>query len=264
MMMKAWLNGINLGFELLGSVQTPIVLIHGFGLDRSIWREMTRMYMAEQRVILVDMRGHGESDAPQSQYAMSQMAEDVVRLLDFLEVDQAIICGHSMGGYVSLAFAEQFPYRLAGLGLITTRADADTEEKKAGRYQLVESVKQLGCKALADSLAPRLSKDQDVVEKSYRLLNQTDPQGIIGSALGMANREDHTDLLSQIAVPALVVAGAEDQIMDIGVAEKMAALLPNREFLLIPNAGHMPMWEEPQTLADGLLMLINRVELRIM
>jgi pimeloyl-ACP methyl ester carboxylesterase len=258
--MKAIINQIKMGFETLGWKQTPLVLIHGFGLDRSIWREMVRQYMVDQMVILPDMRGHGESDTPGTIATMSQMAEDVVDLLDYLGIERAIICGHSMGGYVSLAFVEQNPERMAGLVLITTRADSDSDEKKVGRYQLVEYVKEKGSVALAETLAPRLSKDKKVIETSYRLINQANPQGIIAAALGMAERRDYSYLLKKIDCPALVVAGEEDQIIPMEMTEAMVKQLKEGTLLKVTDAGHMPMLENPKLLAEGLLAFINRVE----
>jgi pimeloyl-ACP methyl ester carboxylesterase len=257
--MKVIVKGITLGFELLGQGKMPLVLIHGFGLDRSIWVEMVQKYLSDQFVLLPDVRGHGESEVNNDPISISLWVEDLVRLLDYLQIEKVVVCGHSMGGYIALAFAEQFPERLAGLGLITSRADADSEEQKAGRYRLVESVKEKGSKALAESLAPKLSKDPNVINHSYRLITQTSSQGIISAALAMADRPNRTELLAKIILPALVVAGAEDQIIDLDKAEKMAGLLPKGELLIIPDAGHMPMLEKPETLSGDLLTLILRV-----
>lgn len=246
------IHDINIGYEQLGQGKAPLVLIHGFGLDRTIWRAMAEQYLADYRVILPDVRGHGESDAPEGSYPMSLLASDLAGLLDLLEIEQAVVCGHSMGGYIALAFAAQFPDRLAGLGLITTRAEADSPQKRAGRYELVEAVRERGSMALAETLAPRLSRDAELVRRAYEMIAATSPQGIIGAALGMAERPDRTALLSELNVPGLVVAGREDQIINLEAARKMAERLPMGEFRLIDGAGHLPMWEEPEMLGSVL------------
>jgi pimeloyl-ACP methyl ester carboxylesterase len=251
--MKSRINGITLAYDLLGEAGPPLVLIHGFGLNRGIWRDMATHYLADYQVILPDVRGHGESDAPEGAYPMALLTDDLVGLLDHLEIEQAVVCGHSMGGYIALAFAAQHPERLAGLGLITSRAEADSAEKKEGRVRLAETVQEQGSSALAETLAPRLSHDPAVVKRAYDLIAATPPAGISGAALGMAERPDRTALLDQLDVPTLVVAGEEDQIVPLAYARHLAESLTKGRLIEIPGAGHMPMLEQPQLLADALV-----------
>jgi 3-oxoadipate enol-lactonase len=258
--MKASINGIKFGYEILGQGGVPVVLIHGFGLNRKIWIPMAAEYLCNHKVILPDLRGHGESDAPEGPSSMSTLAEDLVNLLAYLGIKQALVCGHSMGGYVTLAFASQYPQWLSGMGLITTRAEADTEEGRAGRYQMVEKVQKQGAAPLADSLAPHLTKNEDLVREMHAMLVEASPAGIISALEGMAARPDRSKLLPEIAVPALVVAGVQDQIIDLGDAKDMADALPDGSFLAIPDAGHLPMLESPEALGKGLLTLIHQVE----
>lgn len=257
--MKIEINGIRMGYQVIGGTGLPIVLIHGFGLNRSIWKELVNEYLNGYHVILPDIRGHGESEATEGVYSMAGLAEDIVALLDLLNVEKAIICGHSMGGYIALAFAQKYPERLAGLGLITTHAAADSAEKRGDRYQMVEDVRKAGAFVLAESLAPKLTMDEAIIKKMYQILSETDPVGIIGVLRGMAERPARMDLLPEIDVPALVVAGSEDQIIEIDVARKMAESLPQGKFMLIEGAGHMPMIETPGILGEGLIWLFSQV-----
>ena len=258
--MKANINGIQFGYEVFGQGGAPIVLIHGFGLNRKIWIPMAAEHLSSHKVILPDLRGHGESDVFEGTSLMSTLAEDLVNLLEYMGVKKAIVCGHSMGGYVTLAFARHYPQRLSGMGLITTRAEADTEEGRAGRYEMVEKVQKQGAAPLADSLAPRLTKDESLVREMRAMLAEASPAGIISALKGMAARPDRSNMLPEIAVPALVVAGVQDQIIDLGDAKEMADALPDGSFLPIPEVGHLPMLESPEALGKGLLTLIRRVE----
>ncbi len=258
--MKTNVNGMEMAYEILGQTGYPIVLIHGFALDHRIWLEMGSKHLRNHRVILPDMRGHGESDTPNGAYPMVLMAQDLAHLLDYLQVNKAIVCGHSMGGYVALAFAAKYPERLAGLGLITTRAHADTDEKREGRYQMIEKVRERGSIAIAEALAPRLSHDEEIMRQTKEMIVNTSPQGIIGALQGMAERPNRLDLLPEIEVPSLVVAGKDDQIIDLPDAREMADALPHAEFLPIYGAGHMPMKEKPVVLAEGLNNLVKRVK----
>jgi pimeloyl-ACP methyl ester carboxylesterase len=257
--MKAVINGLNLGYDVFGQSGPPLVLIHGFGLDRSIWREMVFEFISDQHVILIDVRGHGESDAPSGPYLIEELADDLAGLLAFLQIDKAIVCGHSMGGYISLAFADLYPQGLLGLGLITTNAKADSDVKKKSRYTLIEQVKVHGSGELAKSLAPRLSQNETIIKRAHALIKNTSPTGIIGSAYAMAERPDRMALVQKLALPAFVAAGEEDQIADLADTMKLADAFSNGRFLTIPNAGHMPMWENPACLAEGILDLIKRV-----
>jgi len=250
---------VHLAYEFRGRVTPPVVLLHGFAMNRSIWVDMAASHLGDQRVILPDLRGHGESDAPEGTYSMSLLAADLAYLLDDLGIEQAVVCGHSMGGYVALAFAKHYPQRLAGLGLITTNAQADPEDKRSGRLALIEQVRKQGSVAVAESLAPRLSNDPSVVDQAQQMIGAADPQGLIGALAGMAERPDRTDLLPQLTVPALVVAGEVDQITDFAAAKAMAEALPQGRFLSIPGVGHLPMTEAPAVLGDGLRSLLGWV-----
>jgi pimeloyl-ACP methyl ester carboxylesterase len=258
-MMNAKINGIKLGFDVTGQNSPALLLMHGFGLDRSIWYELVEKHLGDQQVVLPDLRGHGESDAPLGPYDMSFLAQDMEGLLESLGIEQAIVCGHSMGGYVALAFAELFPAKLAGLGLITTNAKADSAEKRAGRYALVDDICRMGSIAVAESLAPRLSRNPAVIRQAHELICQCDPAGLIGSLQGMAVRPDRSTLLPEINVPALVVAGEEDLITRLESAEGMASALPMGAFTSLPGVGHMPMVEDASGLAEALRTLIKRV-----
>lgn len=258
--MKAKINGIQMGYDDIGEEGKPIVLIHGFGLNRGIWKEMVETNLRPHRIIMPDVRGHGESEAPEGAYPMMLLAEDILNLLDFLQIDEAAVCGHSMGGYITLAFADRYPERLSGLGLITTRAEADSAEKKADRYQMVEKVKEDGAIVLAESLAPKLTKDEHVYQQSYKMLSNTDPMGIVGVLQGMAERPDRRNLLTKIRVPSLVIAGDQDQIIEVEDARQMAQSIPNSRFHLVSGAGHMTMLEKPEDTANGLNWLISQMD----
>ncbi len=254
------INGIRMGYEDTGHVGHPIVLIHGLGLDRSIWREVADTYLSRQRVIIPDVRGHGESEATEGVYSMTLLAEDIMKLLNFLNIEKAVICGHSMGGYITLAFAEKFPERLSGIGLITSRAEADSENQQAARYQMVEAVRAKGAVVLAESLSTKLTTDEEILMRTYEILSNMDPTGIIGVLQGMAERPDRRKLLPKIQVPTLVVAGDQDQIINVEDARQMAMALPNGKFHLVSGAGHMPMLEKPESLAKGLDWLVSQIE----
>ena len=260
--MKVDINGHGLNYEVQGQSGTPIVLIHGYGLDHSIWFELAKKYLQNYRVIMPDVRGHGASDSSGQNFSMVDLCDDLYHLLEFLGIQQAVICGHSMGGYITLAFAEKYPDSVIGLGLVTSHAWADPPEKAAARYALVEAVRKNGAIALADSMVSFLTKDENLVKKIHPMVLATPTSGIIGAAKAMAERPDRFELLKGFQKPALIAAGEEDQIVPMTKAIKMAEALPQGILLSISGAGHLPMLEKPDMLGEGLAELMSRVENR--
>ena len=185
-------------------VGRPVVLIHGYPFNRSLWNEQLTALSASYRVIVPDLRGFGESDASPGPATMNRMAQDVAALLDHLEITRAVIGGLSMGGYVALAFYKQFPSRVRALILADTRAQADTEEAKQTRAQQAEKALAEGMAGIADAMLPKLltpetvSKRPEIVKRVRDMMLKTKPEGTAAALLGMAAREDQTDLLSNI------------------------------------------------------------------
>ncbi len=258
--MKRKINGTDLAFEQQEGNGVPLVLLHGFAMNRSIWQEMISNYLPSVPIISLDTRGHGESESTQGEYSMELLAADLEGLLRSLNIGKAIVCGHSMGGYIALAFAEQFPDRLAGLGLITTNAAADDDSKRAARYAQIEDIRKRGSIAVADSLAPRLSHNPTIIAWAHDMIIDTNPLGLIGSLSGMAERSDRSALLPGIEVPTVVIAGESDQITDYDASKTMAKALPQGTFIGLNNSGHLPMMETPKTLAGALLSLSKQVQ----
>jgi len=228
---------------------TPVVLLHGFPLASAIWSEQ-QCLGDRYRVITPDLRGHGQSPAPEGVYEMEDMARDVLALLDSLAIEKAVILGHSMGGYVTLAAWKLAPERFLGLGLVASQAAADTEEGRQGRRKLAEKVSAEGNAAVAAAMLPRLfapdlEADSPLVDQARKMILGTPRAGILGALNGMAVRENVTALLTTIGVPALILAGDKDQIIPPVKAEAMAAAIPKSTLAMIANAGHMPILERP-------------------
>jgi 3-oxoadipate enol-lactonase len=237
----------------------PVVLLHGFPLDHTIWEPLVPLLTGKARLILPDLRGHGRSPMPEGIYSMRLLAEDVLSLMNTLKIERAILVGHSMGGYASLAFAQAYPHRLAGLGLVCTQAGADAPERRQARYQTAEEVGRKGVKVVAENMAPRLTRNPDLVQPLQKLIMQNKPKGIIASLKGMAERPDALGWLSAISIPSVVVAGEGDVFISLERAQTMAQLLGKAWIVELPGVGHMPMLEAPQATADALNQLIEMV-----
>jgi 3-oxoadipate enol-lactonase len=188
------------------------------------------------------------------------MAADINNLMDSLKIKKAILVGHSMGGYVSLAFVKNYPDRLGGLGLVATQAAADSPEKRQVRLDSIQQVKSDGVAPIVESMLSRLTSRSNLYPVLRNIMVATPRQGVIGTLEGIADREDSTPRLKNIRVPTLIIAGIEDMIIALDRAEEMARLIPNAWLVKIPGAGHMPMMETPDSMVNPLLELIETVK----
>ena len=243
----------------------PVVLLHGYPFNRTLWNEQVAALSNSYRVITPDLRGHGESDASAGASTMNRMAQDVAELLDHLEISRAVIGGLSMGGYVALAFYKQFPSRVRALMLADTRAQADTEEGKQTRHQQAEKALAEGMAGIADAMLPKLltpdtvSKHPEVVKRVRDMMLKTKPEGAAGALLGMAERDDQTSLLSQISCPTLILVGQEDPITPVQDSEKMHREIEGSRLVVIENASHVSNLERTEQFNEELLRFLNQL-----
>jgi 3-oxoadipate enol-lactonase len=241
----------------------PVVLIHGYPFNRSLWNEQVAALSSSYRVIVPDLRGFGETDASEGPATMNRMALDVAQLLDHLDVSQVAVGGLSMGGYVALAFYKQFPARVRALILADTRAQADTEEAKRTRAQQAEKALAEGMAGMADAMLPKLltpetvSKRPEIVKRVRDMMLKTKPEGAAAALQGMAERDDQTPLLPNISVPALILVGAEDALTPVADSEKMQQSIPGSRLVVLENAGHVSNLERTEQFNDALLSFLR-------
>ena len=244
-------------------VGRPVVLIHGYPFNRSLWNEQVAALSTSYRVIVPDLRGFGESDATPGPATMNRMAQDVAELMEHLEITRADIGGLSMGGYVALAFYKQFPSRVRALILADTRAQADSEEAKQTRAQQAEKALSEGMAGIADAMLPKLltpetvSKRPEVVKRVRDMMLKTKPEGAASALLGMAEREDQTDLLSRITSKTLIVVGAEDAITPVADSEKMHNAIAGSRLVVLENAGHVSNLEQTEKFNEALMEFLR-------
>ena len=153
--MKTPINGIHLAYSDQGR-GTTLVFIHAFPLSRAMWDPQVQVFAKEYRVITVDLRGHGESDAPLWHYTLDQFTDDLNALLSHLSLSQAVFIGLSMGGYILMAFSRKYPEKVKAVVFADTRAHADTEEGQAGRFEMAQNAYKDGPEAIADLMLPKL------------------------------------------------------------------------------------------------------------
>lgn len=245
---------------------TGLLLIHGYPLNQRMWQTQLEGLADVAQVIAPDLRGHGHSDPVAGIYTMDILAEDCAALLDHLKITQpVVVCGLSMGGYVAMAFCRLYPHRLAGLILTATRAGADSPEARVNREKSADLVLTDGVSSITTGMLGRVmspktyQNNPKLVAEVLALMEMTSVEGVRGALMGMKERPDSHMTLMNVKVPALVIHGADDQIVSLQDAISMKAALPKAQLVVIPNAGHLPNLEQParfnQVIRDFLSIL---------
>src|SRR5947209_5195775 len=251
--MRASVNGTNIAYDDHGIGQ-PLLFLHAFPLNRSMWSGelMALLQDGRFRLVALDWRGFGESDTTVGISTMEQFADDVAGLMDELGMQDAILCGLSMGGYATFAFLRKYPQRVYGLILADTRPGADTPEAQANRENVAQIAETQGTGAIADLQVPRLLSEYtrqhhpEVEIRVRQMIEAATVQGIAAASRGMARRADSTDLLASIACPTLVIVGEQDALTPPSVAQEYAAKIPGAQLVVISNAGHLSNLEQPE------------------
>ena len=240
--------------KLKQSLNEPaIVLLHGFPFDRSMWRKQIDFLSANGfRAIAPDLRGLGENRFNGEIATMDDMARDVAALMDELRIDQAVICGLSMGSYVVFEFVRLFPSRVRALVLAGARAQGADEAERKSREEKAQDVLSSGIAPfveamLPDLLAPKtLAEKPAVVARVREMILRTDPRGAAAAQRGMAARRDYSGDLSDIKVPTLIIAGREDAVRKPDDAEFIHHGIRNSRLEVIDDAGHLMNMEQSE------------------
>jgi pimeloyl-ACP methyl ester carboxylesterase len=252
------INGYALAFNRSTSGSTnniPLLLIHGFPLDSACWNEVIPFLVHDFDVITVDLRGFGKSSRITTPYSISDMADDLVRLIDHLNIEKISIAGHSMGGYVALEFAKKYPEKIYGMGLISSQAKNDTPEKQVARQKQGNEIATNGIQKLVDSMPVLLSTDHRVQGIIRLIINSQNPFTLSNALNAMAAREDYSDFISQIKYPLVLIHGDADQVIPMERSREIADIVPSSIILILHGAGHMPPLEFAQKTAEGLKSL---------
>jgi 3-oxoadipate enol-lactonase len=263
---QAVISGATLSWREVGAGEDVLVLIHGFPFHSAIWRPQLDAPPAGWRVIAPDLRGFGGS-APLTgnRLPMDLFAQDVVSLLSHLGVGKAVFCGHSMGGYVTLAVVRRAARLVRGLVLSDTRATPDSAEAKQGRLKNAKHVHAHGTAALIDALVPRLLDAQTRAERPHveqelrTVMNAAPAPAVVAALLGMAERPDSTPQLRSISAPTQLVVGATDPITPPGDARLLARAIPGSQIEIIEKAAHFPSLEQPAAFNRVLVSFLDRL-----
>jgi pimeloyl-ACP methyl ester carboxylesterase len=243
----------------------PVLLLHPFPVNHEFWLPVAEALSSRYRLILPDLRGHGDSGAGDGPATMDKFAADLARIMDDAEVGRAPLVGVSIGGYALFEFWRKHRGRVAALGLFNTKAPADSSEARGGRLQAAAAVLERGTEPFFDSMIPCVfSKPTremrpDLVDGALRMMRKMSPQDVAQVQRGMAERPDSVDTLKTINVPTLLVTGENDTLTGANEAELMRRHIPRNEMRVIPRAGHYSAWEQPDEAGKLLRQFVDGI-----
>lgn len=238
-----------IAFDDIGS-GLPVVFLHAFPLNRTMWEPQVGALVAECRCIPIDCRGLGESAAAPP-YSMDRYADDVIGALDALQIERAVIVGLSMGAYIGFSIWRRHSGRVRAFVLADTRAVADTVEQVAKRRELIEIAEMHGSAGVANAQIAGLisastrDKRPDTYDAMHRMIAQAPVDGIVGAIEAMIERPDSTQTCRTIDVPTLIIVGEEDGVTPVADARAMAELIPGSRLEVLRQAGHLSNVERP-------------------
>jgi 3-oxoadipate enol-lactonase len=255
----AKVNGIKLYYEDTGSGDKTILLVHGFPLGRRLWEGQIEALRNAYRIVAPDLRGYGDSDAPDDidSYSLELYADDLASLLDELGIEKVVYVGLSMGGYLAFPFLRRYGDKVEALVLADARAEADPPEGVEKRSAQQEQIRSEGTGGLVEALPKALlsqttwDQKPDVVERAKALMKHPD-NGWLGSLQAMKTRPDSSDQLTSISVPTLIIVGEEDGITPPDAARKMHEHIGGSRLVVIPDAGHLSNLESPDAFNGAL------------
>jgi YbgC/YbaW family acyl-CoA thioester hydrolase len=250
-------NGVSLAVEIRGEGQA-VLLVHGYPYDHTMWAAQMAALEGYRR-IAPDLRGMGQSDAPDLGYSMATYAADLAALLDALGLDDIVLCGLSMGGYIAFEFLRTWRRRVRGLVLLDTRAEADSPEGKRARDAAAALARERGAAAIAEEMLPKsltpatLARSPEIAERVRAMMAASPVAGIVGALSAMRDRVDSTALLPTLGdIPTLIVVGELDEPTPPARAQAMAEAIPGSQLVVIPGAGHLSPVERGDQVTQAL------------
>jgi 3-oxoadipate enol-lactonase len=256
-----------ISYEIRGD-GPPVVLLHPFPCHREFWLPVAAALGSRYRLILPDLRGHGDSEIGEGPALMPKHARDVARVLDAAGIGKAAFVGCSIGGYILFEFWRRFRERVTSLALCDTRPQADTAEARANRLKAADAVLEQGTEPFIESMIPKLigrttvATRPDLVDGARAMMRKMSAEDISQVQRGMAERPDSVADLKTINVPTLIAIGEEDVLATVADGELMRQNISGSQLKVIPKAGHYAPWEQPEAVGKILRQFFEDAALK--
>ena len=243
----------------------PIIFVHGFPYDHSMWDKQIDELKSNYFCVTYDIRGLGQSTIGDGQYSMESFVDDLETIINELKLDRPVLCGLSMGGYISLRAVERNESNYGGLILCDTRSSADTDEGKIKRAENIKKINTQGVKQFVNDFVPlcfSVKSITDSNEEYSKILSKSlneNAIGVKGCLIAMAGRTDTTAYLSKIKIPTLLLCGEDDRLTPPDVMELMAERIPGSQLEIVPGAGHMSPIENASFVNNRIKKFLGRI-----
>jgi pimeloyl-ACP methyl ester carboxylesterase len=259
------INNFTVSYYDVGESSIPIIFLHGFPFDKSMWNGQLDAFKATNRVIALDIRGFGKSTDEKSILDIEHFANDLIAFMDHLNIQKTIICGLSMGGFIALNAIKRFPERFEAIILCDTQCISDTAEVKAKRYKAIEQINSEGTtdfneKFIKNIFHPdSLTDKKEVVENVRSVVFANSSQIIKAGLIALAERSETCSVLNNIQVPTLIICGREDEVTALEQSEFMHNNIKGSSLKIIENAGHVSNLEHPDEFNKHVIEFIQLI-----
>ncbi len=261
-------NDITVSYTDNGNAGYPfLIFIHGFPFNKSMWNIQLEALKDNYHVISYDVRGHGNSDAGNVDFSIELFVNDLICLMDILKIEKAVLCGLSMGGYISLNAISTFPERFDALILSDTHCIADTQETKGKRRIAIENIRKSGVEKYADESIKNLFAHESFITRKKEIADvremiiKTSEQSLCNTLLALSMRKETCSKLKKIKVPVLIMAGKEDKLTPPAAAQLMHEKIKDSFLNIIEHAGHLSNIENPAEFNFQLKKFVSAIYL---
>lgn len=259
------INNFHISYDDLGEGTVPVIFLHGYPFDKSMWRPQIDFLQTSNRVIAVDIRGFGGSKDEETSLSIGLFADDLIKFMNALHIDKAMICGLSMGGYIALNAVHRFSSRFEALILCDTQCSADTKEGKEKRYKTIDEINANGVTAFNTSFvksifyAGSLMNKKEVVEATRAVVFSNSQYIITMGLRTLADRSETCSTLNEINIPTLIICGREDALTPLAKSEYMHANIQDSILKVINHAGHVSNLEQTQEFNKHLCEFVTSI-----
>ncbi len=253
------INNFELSYDDVGEGAVPIIFLHGYPFDKTMWQLQLDFLQSSHRLIACDIRGFGKSTDEESPLSIDLFADDLIQFMDKLSIEKAILCGLSMGGFISLNAVQRFPDRFEALILCDTQCIADTTEVKEKRYKTIEEIEVDGEEKFNEGFIKKvfhkdsITNKKKLVEQLRSVVFSNSKHIIIQGLVALAERSETCSNLNTISIPTLIICGREDEVTPLAQSEFMNATIKGSILHVIDNAGHVSNLEQPHEFNKHLL-----------
>lgn len=256
-------NDFILSYDDLGEGDIPVIFLHGFPFSKEMWKQQLEFLQSTRRVIACDIRGFGKSTYEEGTLSMDLFADDLVTFMYKLQIEKAIICGLSMGGYIALNAIQRFPTYFEALILCDTQCIADTPEAKEKRYKVIDNITKNGVEEFNEGFIKSvfhkdtLGSKKELVESLRSVVFANSQEVIIAGLTALAERSETCSALGAISAPTLILCGREDEVTPLAQSEFMHESVDRSVLHVIGKAGHVSNLEQPDEFNEQLVGFLN-------